>query len=139
VRSVPTTEGALTGTVTIHDSASSKPQFIELSGAGTVVELTPMSLSFGTQAVNTTSAPQQVELTNTDASALTISNVYVEGQNWTSFSQTNNCGSSVPAGGTCTLTVTFDPVKKGALKAALDVYDSGGGTFQRVTLSGTGD
>jgi hypothetical protein len=139
VRSAPTTQGTLAGTVTIHDSASSKPQVIELSGAGTVVEDTPTSLSFGTQSVNTKSSPQQVELTNTGSAALTISNVYVEGQNWTSFAQTNNCGSSVPAGGKCTLTVTFDPVKKGSLKADLDVYDSGGGTFQRVTLSGSGD
>jgi hypothetical protein len=139
VHSAPTTQGALVGAVTIRDSASSKPQVIELSGAGTVVEETPTSLSFGTQSVNSKSAPQQVELTNTGSSALTISNVYVEGQNWTSFAQTNNCGSSVPAGGKCTLTVTFDPIKKGSLKADLDVYDSGGGTFQRVTLSGNGD
>ena len=139
VRSAPTTQGALTGTVTVRDSASSKPQVIELSGAGTVVEMAPTSLSFGSQSVNTKSAPQQVELTNTGSAALTISDVYVEGQNWTSFSQTNNCGSSVPAGGKCTLTVTFDPVKQGSLKADLDVYNSGGGTFQRVTLSGTGD
>lgn len=101
--------------------------------------MSPTSLSFGTQSVNTKSAPQQVELTNTGSAALTISNVYVEGQNWTSFAQTNNCGSSIPAGGQCTLTATFDPVKKGSLKADLDVYDSGGGTFQRVTLSGSGD
>jgi FG-GAP-like repeat len=139
VRSAPTTQGTLAGTVTIRDSASSKPQVIELSGAGTVVEESPTSLSFGTQAVSTKSAPQQVELSNTGSVALTISGVYLEGQNWTSFAQTNNCGSSVPAGGKCTLTVTFDPVKKGALKADLDVYDSGGGTFQRVTLSGSGD
>jgi hypothetical protein len=139
VRSAPTTQGTLTGMVTILDSASSKPQVIELSGTGTVVEMSPTSLSFGTQSVNTKSAPQQVELTNTASAALTISNVYVEGQNWTSFAQTNNCGSSIPAGGQCTLTVTFDPVKKGSLKADLDVYDSGGGTFQTVTLSGSGD
>ncbi|HEY3835183.1 MAG TPA: hypothetical protein VGL72_01360, partial [Bryobacteraceae bacterium] len=53
--------------------------------------------------------------------------------------QGNNCGSSIPAGGKCTITVTFDPTKKGSLTADLDVYDSGGGTYQRVTLSGTGD
>jgi FG-GAP-like repeat/Abnormal spindle-like microcephaly-assoc'd, ASPM-SPD-2-Hydin len=139
VRSAPTTEGTLTGTVAIHDRASSKPQVIELSGAGTVVELTPASLSFGTQAVHTKSAPQHVQLTNTGSTALTISNVYLENNNWTSFSQTNNCASSLPPGGKCTLTVTFGPVKKGSLSADLDVYDSGGGTFQRVTLSGTGD
>jgi hypothetical protein len=139
VRSVPTTEGTLTGTVTINDSASSKPQVIELSGAGTVVELTPTSLSFGTQTVHAKSAPQQVELSNTGGTALTITGVYLDGQNWTSFLQGNNCGSSMPAGGKCTITVTFDPLKKGSLTADLDVYDSGGGTFQRVTLSGTGD
>jgi hypothetical protein len=139
VRSAPTTEGTLTGTVTIHDSASSKPQVIELSGAGTVVELVPASLNFGTQAVHTKSAPQLVQLTNTGSTALTISNVYLENNNWTSFAQTNNCASSVPPGGKCTLTVTFGPVKKGPLTADLDVYDSGGGSFQRVTLSGTGD
>jgi hypothetical protein len=139
VRSAPTTEGTLTGTVTIRDSASSKPQVIELSGAGTVVELAPTSLSFGTQPVHTKSAPQQVELSNTGSAALTINVVALENGNWTSFSQSNNCGSSVPAGGACTITVTFDPTKKGSLTADLDVYDSGGGTYQRVTVSGTGD
>jgi hypothetical protein len=139
VHSAPTTEGTLTGTVTIRDSASSKPQVIELSGAGTVVELAPTSLSFGTQSVHTRSAPQQVELNNTGSAALTINVVAVENGNWTSFSQSNNCGSSVPAGGTCTITVTLDPTKKGSLTADLNVYDSGGGTYQRVALSGTGD
>lgn len=139
VRSAPTTQGALTGTVTIHDSASSKPQVIELSGAGTVVQLIPSSLSFSAQTVHTKSSPQQVQLTNTGSSVLTISNIYVGGTNGTSFLQTNNCGSSLAAGATCTLNVTFDPVKKGSLKALLDVYDSGGGTFQSVALTGTGD
>ncbi|HEY1659990.1 MAG TPA: FG-GAP-like repeat-containing protein [Candidatus Sulfotelmatobacter sp.] len=139
VRSAPTTEGTLTGTVTIRDSASSKPQVIELSGAGTVVELTPTSLSFGTQTEHMRSAPQSVELSNTGSTPLTINVVALENNDWTSFGQTNNCGSSVPAGEKCTIRVTFDPTRKGSLTADLDVYDSGGGTFQRVTLSGTGD
>ena len=139
VRSAPTTEGTLAGTVTIHDSASSKPQVIELSGAGTVVELKPATLSFPSQPLNTKSSPQQVELTNTGEATLAISNVIIENGNWTSFLQTNTCGTSVPAGGKCTLSLTFDPVKSGTLGSDLDIYDSGGGTFQRVTLSGTGD
>jgi hypothetical protein len=139
IRSAPTTESAMTGTVTLRDSASSKPQVIELSGAGTVVELVPAGLNFGVQSVHTKSAPQHVQLTNPGSTALTISNFYVENNDWTSFSQTNNCASSVPPGGKCTLTVAFDPTKKGSLTADLDVYDSGGGTFQRVTLSGAGD
>lgn len=139
VRSVPTTEGTLTGTVSLRDSASSKPQVIELSGAGTVVKLQPVSLNFGPQTIHTKSQPKEVELTNTGGTALNISNVYLEGANWTSFSQTNNCGTSLPAGGKCTLRVTFDPTKKAPLTALLDVYDSGGGMFQSVALAGTGD
>jgi hypothetical protein len=139
VRSAPTMEGALSGTVTIRDTASSKPQVIELSSAGTVVELTPSSLSFSPQTVHTRSAPKKVELTNTGSTALTITNVYLQGANYTSFSQTNNCGSSVAPGAKCTFSVTFDPVKQGSLKTSLNVYDSGGGTFQSVALSGTGD
>ncbi len=139
VRSAPTSEGALNGTVSIQDSASSKSQVIELSGAGTVVAFAPTSLSFAAQTVHTASPPQQVQLTNTGGAALTVTQVLVEGTNWTSFSQKNNCGSSIPAGGKCSFTVTFDPVKKGSLKASLNVYDSGGGTFQSVPLAGTGD
>jgi len=139
VRSSPTTEGTLTGTVTISDGASSKPQVIELSGAGTVVELNPSSLSFSPQTVHTRSEPKKVELTNTGSTALTITNVYLQGANWTSFAQTNNCGSSVAPGAKCLFSVTFDPVKQGPLKASLNVYDSGGGAFQSVALSGTGN
>ena len=50
---MPQNAGAKSGAVSIADSASSKPQVIELLGTGTVVQLAPMSLNFGTQSVRT--------------------------------------------------------------------------------------
>jgi hypothetical protein len=45
----PQSSGNAAGTVTISDSASSKPQFIELAGAGTVIKLAPAKLAFPPQ------------------------------------------------------------------------------------------
>jgi Abnormal spindle-like microcephaly-assoc'd, ASPM-SPD-2-Hydin/FG-GAP repeat len=53
----PEETGAAKGLITIRDSASSKPQVIQVSGAGTVIGLSPRSLSFGEQKVGFTSDP----------------------------------------------------------------------------------
>src|SRR5258708_2851288 len=49
----PTTTGSLTGLITLVDSASSKPQFIELLGARTAIKLSAGSLNFASQKVGT--------------------------------------------------------------------------------------
>jgi hypothetical protein len=69
----PTTTGSASGTVTIIDSASSKPQVIYLTGIGTEVSLNPLKLEFAAQKVGTTSAPQTVQVTNTAAQCCTSS------------------------------------------------------------------
>jgi FG-GAP-like repeat/Abnormal spindle-like microcephaly-assoc'd, ASPM-SPD-2-Hydin len=134
----PTKQGNQTGLITIVDSASSKPEAIELSGAATVVTLAPSSLTFAAQKVGTTSPPQQVTLTNTGKIPLSITKWTLHGFDPNEFTQSNNCPSSLNAGGTCTITVTFDPAKTGARSAILYVTDTGGGSPQIVSLSGTG-
>jgi hypothetical protein len=127
------------GLVTINDSASSKPQVIEISGQGTVVKRSPTSLNFGSQKVGTKSAPQTVTITNTGAGAITISSIYIYGglsQEWT---DTSNCPASLGAGANCTISVTFDPQQKGKRPANISITDNGGGSPQSVPLSGTGD
>ena len=139
VRSEPVTEGSLTGTVIIRDSASSRPQVIELSGAGTVVKLEPPSITFAAQTVGTESPPQEVRLTNTGKTALTITAVYMLGSAWQDFSQANNCGGSVAPGASCTFGIRFLPRQKGPLPSSLAVYDTGGGSLQTIPVTGTGD
>jgi hypothetical protein len=135
----PTAMGSVTGTVSIVDSASSKPQVIELTGAGTVVSFSPAKVTFPNQKVGTTSAPQQIQVTNTGTAALSFSNIYTNGAHYKDFSQTNNCSPQIAAGATCTVTVTFTPKKAGIRTAYVGFADTGGGSPQAVNLSGTGD
>jgi hypothetical protein len=135
----PKTQGSKSGTISIKDSASTKPQVIELSGAGTVVELSPPSLTFGSQKVGSKSAPQSVTLTNTGTAAIGISQIIDNGTDGGDFLETNNCPSSLNAGANCSITVTFDPRKTGTRTAKISISDSGGGSPQSVPLTGTGD
>jgi len=96
------------------------------------VSLSPTSLTFGTQLLRTTSAPKKVTLTNTGSSALSILSITATAE----FSQTNTCGSSVAAGGSCTISVTFAPTAVGKQVGTLTIVDSAGS--QSVPLAGTG-
>jgi hypothetical protein len=134
------TEGSVTGRVVIRDSASSKPQVIELVGGGTTVRLLPSGLVFPTQKVGTTSPPKTIQLTNTGNTPLTFTHlIFVFGENPSAFSQTNTCGSQVGPGASCDISVTFAPRTTGPRKAYIFIEDDGGGSPQKPTLTGTGD
>jgi hypothetical protein len=134
----PIAQGTHTGLITVVDSASSKPEVIELSGAGTVVELSPSSLAFAAQKVGTTSPPQHVQLTNLGGVPLNITKWALHGLDPGDFSQDNNCPSSLSAGASCEITVTFSPTHTGSRSAILYVTDTGGGSPQTIALAGTG-
>jgi len=92
----------------------------------------PSSLTFPSQVVNTTSAGKDVTLTNTgNVTALQITKVSTTGD----FAQTNNCGSSLAAQGSCKITVTFTPTATGTRTGTLSIADSAG--TQNVPLTGT--
>jgi hypothetical protein len=130
--------GTLTGAITITDNAPFSPQTVSLSGVGTAVTLLPSSLNFGNVPVGTTSQPLTVTFTNIANRALSISGVRLAGNQYGEFAQTNTCGTSVPAGGSCTISVTFTPKRTGTRTATLDVRDNGGASPQTVAVSGTG-
>ena len=124
----------ITGAFTITDNAPNSPQTVALSGVGTAVSLSPLSLNFGSQQVGTTSQPQTLTLTNHATAALSIGSIQIN----PNFAQTNNCGTSVAAGGSCTISVTFTPTRKGSGTVPLVIYDNGGASPQIVLVSGTG-
>jgi hypothetical protein len=133
----PMVAGSLTAAVTITDNGSGSPQAISLSGTGAsaVVNLSPSSLTFGSQLLGTTSAAQNVTLTNTGNATLTITSIAASGD----FAETNTCGSSVAAGANCTISVTFTPEGIGTLTGAVAITDNAyGSPHQTVTLTGTG-
>ncbi|MGA7221073.1 MAG: choice-of-anchor D domain-containing protein [Candidatus Sulfotelmatobacter sp.] len=133
----PTTTGTLTGTVSIADNASGSPQTVGLTGTGTgapAVSLSPTSLTFTIQAVDTSSPAQNVTLTNTGSGPLTITSVATTGD----YSQTNTCGTSVAAGANCAISVVFTPITTGTRSGTAVVTDNASNSPQTVTLTGTG-
>ena len=132
----PTATGTLTGTVVVTDNAANSPQTVTMTGTGATntVALSPTSLSFGNQTVNTTSAAKVIKLTNNTGAKLTISSIVATGN----FAQTNNCGTGGAAGGSCTITVTFTPTTTGTLAGTITITDSAGTSPQTVPLTGTG-
>jgi hypothetical protein len=98
----------------------------------------PSSLNFGSQAVGTSSSALQVTLNNSQTSAITINSIYGGGADPGDFKQTNNCGSGLEAGSSCTISVTFDPTATGTRTATLNISDSASNSPQVVNLTGTG-
>jgi len=129
----PSQRGPRTADVSITDNAPGSPQSVSLKGTGTVVKLNPSSLNFGSLPGG--SKTLTTTLTNVGTGALGVSGISITG---TGFSQTNNCGSSVGAGASCTISVTFTPTHPGGFSGAVSISDNGGGSPQTVPLSGTG-
>ena len=142
----PTAEGNRSASLSIADNASGSPQSVALSGSGTtasapVVSLSPTSLSFGNHQVNTTSSAHTVTLTNSGNAALTIHGIGLSGPNSGDFHQQNTClssSSTLAAGASCTISVTFTPTAEGNRSASLSIADNASGSPQSVALSGTG-
>jgi len=139
----PAAAGSVTGSVSIVTSARNLTLNISLSGTGVGVgqptaSLSPTTLAFGSQAVGTTSSAQTSTLSNTGNAALSISSIRLTGANPGDFAQSNNCGGSVAAGASCTVSVTFIPAASGSFAASVTLTDNATGSPQTATLSGTG-
>ena len=124
--------------VNITDNAVGSPQKVTLIGVGTIAKLSPLSLSFGSVVIDTTSPSQTVTLTNVGTTTLSIIGIGITGTNAGNFAQTHTCGTSLVAGASCSISVTFKPTALGTRTATLNISDNGGGSPQRVSLSGTG-
>src|SRR5262249_23931057 len=60
----PEQQGSLTGYLAVFDSGGGSPQVANLSGIGTVVQISPTSLNFGNQPVGTSSQQKNITVTN---------------------------------------------------------------------------
>jgi hypothetical protein len=97
--------------------------------------LEPSGLTFATtQLVGTTSSGLPVQLSNYGTMTLSIFSISTSGD----FNQTHNCGSSLPAGASCTIYVAFKPAQGGTRVGQLSVTDDATGSPQTTSLSGTG-
>jgi len=132
----PATSGNINGTLTITDNASGSPQTVSLSGQGgtPIAMASPGTLNFGNQVLGSTSASQNVTLTNTGNFTLTLNTITASGD----FAQNNNCGGTLAPNASCVISVTFTPQSSGSASGAVSITDNASGSPQSVSLSGTG-
>ena len=126
--------GSRPGTLTINDNNSAGPNMVSLTGTGiSSVTLKPLSLIFGNVVLGNNST-KTTTLTNA-GNALPVT---IGLEDKVDYSETNTCGSVVPAGGSCVITVTFAPQFTGTLNSTLSVTDADPSSPQLVALTGTG-
>ncbi len=106
------------------------------AGTGlTSASVNPSSLTFPSQAFDTTSTALTVTLENTGSIALAPTSISMSGN----FSETDNCvNASVAAGASCTIQVTFTPQATGPLTGEMTIYANVYGGQLTVDLNGTG-
>jgi hypothetical protein len=145
-------------TVTINLPSGSNAQYVELSftantgwsaaqlaelqvfpgsgggSSGPVVSVSPTSLTFPSQALNTTSSAQTVTVKNTGSAAAAISQIATTG----AFAETTTCGASIAVGASCTVGVTFTPTTSGTLTGTLTIASNAPNSPATVALTGTG-
>jgi hypothetical protein len=132
----PTAPLSRTGTVALTDNALNTPENVPLTGTGIgpAIAFSPSSLYFSGQFIGNSSAAQTITLSNSGNATLQISTIGISGD----FAETNKCASSIVAGASCSITVTFAPSAPGGRNGNLTVTDNAAGSPQTVTLSGTG-
>src|SRR3989475_610919 len=142
----PTAAGARTATVTITDDAPGSRQSVSLTGTGVTpptATLSATSSVFGNQRVGTTSAAQNLTLTNTGGTPLTLTSITITGAQAAdfAFAAGNPCptgAGSVAPGASCTIIISFTPAATGARTATVTITDDAPGSPQSVSLAGTG-
>ena len=127
--SVPTNPTVALTAVSVEDTTKSIGATITITAGQ--VKLVPASMKFSA-VVNGTSPSQQTTLTNTGGTTLTITSITPSAQ----FAQTNNCGTSVAAGTSCTINITFHPTNTGSLAGNVTIVDSSADAQQVIGLTG---
>ncbi len=103
--------------------------------AGTSASVSPATLDFGSQQVQTVSAPSTVTVTVIGSLDLHVTSTTVAGD----FSVgSNSCTGTVAAGTTCAVDVSFAPTATGARTGMLTIFGNLPGGEVTVPLSGTG-
>src|SRR5579859_686996 len=135
-----TTAGAVAGNISILSNAPTSPTSVVLNGTGIAATLTlaisPANLSFGNVTTGTTSASQNVTITNTGNSSVTISQINLSG---TGYSMR---GGSAPVtlspSQNLIVIVQFSPGLAGSVSGSISIVSNASGSPATVSLTGTG-
>jgi hypothetical protein len=138
----PTVEGVRNATLVITVGGQSyKVLLTGIGGAGApaagTLVMTPTSLDFGVVYVNTKSKAQTATLRNPGPGPATVQQIALGGDR--DFTVDDPCSkTTIAAGSTCTLTVSFTPSAAESRSASLTLIPGAPGSPQTVSLRGMG-
>ena len=101
---------------------------------GAAFTVSPSLLQFSTRTVGSTSSPRTAVIRNMGTAALNLDTKTLTGD----FAETDDCGMSIPAAGTCTFTVTFTPTAPGSRFGTILMGDNSAGSPHFINLVGNG-
>jgi len=136
----PTAVGTRKGVVTLKDNSPGNPtQTIALTGIGATNAITPLpgSLIFPSTLPGTTSLPLSITLYNDGTAPVNNIALGMSPADGT-FTQSNNCLSTLNPNSSCVVQVFFTPPGSGTFSATLVVTDSDSSSPQTASLSGVG-
>jgi len=131
--SLPTSGGLVGASTKLFTYGGGAVASVALTGSGTQQgQITlPSLVDFGTFITGTESFTQDVTLTNAGNQVVNFSSVSVTGP----FTIANNCGASLAAGASCTITITFTGTDVGDYTGSLVVTDDAPGGSGTVMLT----
>ena len=135
--SLPASAAVILSASAVADTSKSANAVITLS-SGTA-KIIPSSLSFSCKLKPRNLCPppsQTIALTETGGAPLTIDSISITGPSPTLFHESNDCGASLTASSSCTVTVTFHPIVVGSFTASVSFADSSPDSPQQVGLTG---
>jgi hypothetical protein len=134
IASAPTAQARVLTAATYGRGIWQTPLWTAETGL-TTAQADPGALTFGGTPIGTVSSAQPVTLTNTGSLGLTITQVALSAN----FAETDNCGNStIAAGSSCTLQVSFAPAATGSLTGEIVVNANVYGGQLAINLSGSG-
>ena len=120
------------------NAANSATQTAEITGPAPAVLLSPGEFTFPDTLVGTAAAVVPVTLTNTGSAPLSISSITLGGTNTKQFAESTNCGATLAAQTSCTISIGFVPGAAGLFTGTVTVVDNAVVGTSVLTFTGTG-
>jgi len=109
------------------------------SAAQVPIVVDPNQIQFGVVALNSTTYPLSVFLSNTTATAVDITGITISGNDKSDFAFSSPaCVGTIPPNSYCEMSITFTPSAMGARSATLLIAVTGVSSPLSLALEGTG-
>ncbi|MHB8511965.1 MAG: choice-of-anchor D domain-containing protein [Actinomycetota bacterium] len=134
----PQSAGVISGSIAIIGDSQSGTLDLPFSVDAIAPQISaPSSLNFPVQRARSTPARKTVTVSNAGSASMNVQSVYLDGDSPFSIDGNNCVGGPIDPGASCTIQISFAPLRSGQFDVGLYVVSDGGVAI--VDVYGTGD